>query len=660
MTEYTLSAYRTYYEYIFKAKGHTALESSDQISLFSLQGLTGAQTLGLIKQEEKIEQRELLLNDLKHKRYFLLGRHQQSHQELHHCFLKLGLKKVTQANLIQKDDFIFVGQCSQDSTNEFSPRQAWLVSEHETNELYEHVQKLIVTQESQMQSFFEQSLSQYLDYPLLNISTQTLSDFMPLPYLEKTSETYAASLFTQLRLVILGSKAIVGAVKSSVHLERNQAQHDIEVRWSSAHLHWANTVIILWRGHKAQDLEPFGLSMESLIPLLSYAQNLYAQLKFLLICPEGMTTGKKRSKLIRHQEVWQKWHGHNISFIELNHGAYDALDQGQFPSADVISVIQNNLERSNDSQGCSQNYSARSDSDFSQLLTAEHHFGFRLISPVCFELKELTKTAQLLTRLGLISELQMHECQVSCSQAWVLAQPLSQQTLADALGEYSVALLHCVGQLSEDFKQEDFKQPQTHLQDTEYEAPILLKSAQAILLCDLLNLCFNLNTIYLEKTQLVGVIKSLKHSKPDLKNNHRQLAQIKLKPRQSQDQQKGFRLLSHIERELLEKTDHIQKKKDDCYSLKGDLLAWHGIHEWTHDDFFYWGLSIETHQDKPNISDAFWASILNAGPQLRLGQVSLQKCYDQGPYYTHKGLKKSKKTLNHDLGALRLIFQPGQ
>ena len=644
MKPYALRASRTYYEYIFKAKGHFAIDHHDKVSVYGLQGFTGTRTLELIKQEQKREELSLSITELRAKRYFLLGRHAQSHEILHQDFLSIGLKKVNKVDLINEGDLVFLGQQVDDSyVSELEPYRAWLVDELETIALHEHIQSLNSVEEEEFRHRYDQMLSYYLEYPRLKLSNQRLRSVLPVQDLVQQRDT-SPPMLAHLRMIVLGSKTKTQSTSAPTQHENDELLSHVEIRWSSSQLCWANLALIMWRAHKAQEIKPFALSMMRLLQLLCFSQAFAPRLQLLLLCPTGITQGKKRKKLIQHREVWHKWFGQDIQVLQISSQDYDALDRGQRPSLATMSKLQEHMEHLTHIHQCLDPF------DDCPL------FNFKLIlgQQLTFELLPLF--IQIIKRLGLTQNIELTRHEINLPPTWYLAQALSQQCLFDAFGEYGDCLIKIVEQLSWSSK------PMSSVQRT--QEPLLLNASQAILLCDLLNLCLGCDTVYLNQEDLTRVLSHIPIGKDsstgdgigqeiDRSQLAKSLAKLTFKTRPKDTVRSGFRMLSFIERESLE-SDHSHSKGDSWYSLKGDLQAWSGAYEWTHDDFFYWNLQF----DRIRVQQPFWASINNVGTHQKLEQVRLQKWHNLSDQCLRTYSGSSAKA-NQGLAGLRLIYEPG-
>ena len=321
MVTILLKASRIYYEYTLKAKGHFAIDELEELSVYGLQAYTGVKSLTLIKQEQKREELCLSIPQLKAKRYFLLGRHTHSHQVLHQSFLRVGLKKLSQLDLIQEDDLVFVGsQVDEEQMTVLDSRRAWLIDEGQTLALHENITMITQSQETEFHERFAHMLSHYLRYPNLKICNHKLQQYLSIDHLEHNQNDLLSEasdqMLPKLRIVILGAKTQVGLIRSRAKNKDSDQAIDCEIRWSNSHLAWANLVVIMWRAHKAQELKPFALTMERLMSLLCFEQATNSRMNFLLLCPIGVTKGSKLNKLYDHQETWKKmgWSRHRNPF----------------------------------------------------------------------------------------------------------------------------------------------------------------------------------------------------------------------------------------------------------------------------------------------------------------------------------------------------------
>ena len=641
---YALRASRIYYEYTFKAKGHFAIDHHEQVSVYGLQGFTGTRTLELIKQEQKREELSLSIIELRAKRYFILGRHAQSHELLHQDFLSIGLKKVNKIDLIHEDDLVFLGQQVDDSyVSELEPYRAWLVDELETIALHEHIQSINSVEEEEFRHRYDQMFSYYLEYPRLKLSNQRLQTLLPFQDLVQQREA-SPQMLARLRMIVLGSKTKSKSTSAPIQHANGERLSCVAIRWSSSQLCWANLAVIMWRAHKAQEIQPFGLSMMRLLQLLCFSQVFAPRLQLLLVCPTGITQGKKRKKLIQHREVWHKWFGQDIQVLQISSQDYDALDRGQRPSLATISKLQENMEHLSHIHQCLDPFD-----DFPL-------FSFKLILEQQLTFNSLPRFIQIIKRLGLAQNIELKNDEISLSPTWYLAQALSQQCLFDAFGEYGDCLIKILEQLSGSLK------PINSVQRT--PEPLLLNAPQAILLCDLLNLCLDYDTVYLNQEDLTRVLSHIPIDKDsfidhkawpetDRSQLAKSLAKLTFKTRPKDTVQLGFRMLSFIERESLE-SDYSHSKGDSWYALKGDLQAWSGAYEWTHDDFFYWNLEF----DQVRVQQPFWASINNVGAHQNLEQARLQKWHNSTDHGLRTYAGSSAKS-NHGLASLRLIYEPG-
>ena len=277
----------------------------------------------------------------------------------------------------------------------------------------------------------------------------------------------------------------------------------------------------------------------------------------------------------------KKWAGRGIEILSISHEDYDALDRGKNPSFDLNCELHEYLDHS------MYRYQAPTHLDG---LTS---FNFKLLLPKKVKLNLLPHSAEIITKLGLIQQDELSKYEIEFSGNWCLTQALSQQCLVDTFGEHAFQMLKILKLLSPNLNEPS--SVQASLRQVSVK-PMLLTASQALLLCDLINLCFNFETVYLEKSALTKILlqSSSKyqetcdlslHNIDQYYENSSELLSIPLKFIEKSSNSSGFRMLSHMEREMLE-PDDLPALNSSCYALKSDLIAWTEEHEWTHDDFF--------------------------------------------------------------------------
>jgi hypothetical protein len=612
MKKYRLFATRKYYEFSLKIHGYNPLQIDTTLSAYQLRAMIGSDDLIVTERHEREEVRYFELFELTQKKYFLIGRHNFTQDEIHSVFQLFGLKRVGQIDSLADHDLIFMGSLNdtQQSDDETHYVKRWIINRDETSNFLSHLKNVNESKKQDLHNHFRWLLGEYESYPDVITS---LNEYSSMESSTTHIETVDKDFIPSMRVAVVNGR-----------LQESRPTHDhahqdlsfsFELRWSFVHFSWANIIVILWRGRKAQESSPFGLDHLTLLPLFCYKQTQGIVQNCILITPLGKLSTKKGKRFHEHQEEWMNWQGHPIDLIEISTEDFEALEQGHTPSNDTLIHLWHCIGLKGGDHPISSKVS--------------HLLPLRVVPAHRFSLLQCPISSDLLPSLGLIKQKEVDHYRVKVDRLWWFARPISLQTLYDIFGSLSTHLIKTIGKYGD-------------IEDRNHPAiPLLLNTTQALLLCDLVNLLTGLETTYFSHKTLRTL--SSTPSIPTLKLK----AMGALSP--------SFRLPSLVERERLNIPLHPQTSFDSKKSqssqgwreINWGLETWANDHEWSHDDYYHWNLRLDHHQ----ISDPFWSSVLIDSHMKDVSSIKMNSWY---PRFNNHGRIKQKKRQNRAL--LRLVY----
>jgi hypothetical protein len=612
MKQYRLSATRKYYEFTLKTHGYNPLQIGTTLSPYLLQAMIGPTDLLVTERSERSELKHFKLFELTQKKYFLIGRHDSIQDDIHSLFQLFGLKRVSQVNSLADEDLIFMGTLNdtQQLDDEALYLKLWMINRDETSNFLSHLKHLNESIKQDLHTHFKWLLGEYENYPYF---TTSLKECSTMDSSTTHTELVDKDLIPRLRVTVVNSR--LQKPRPSRDFNDQDLSFSFELRWSFVHFSWANIIIILWRGRKAQEPSPFGLDHLKLLPLFCYRQTQGTFQNCILISPQGKLSAKKGKRFHEHQEEWMRWQGHPLDLIEVSTEDFDALEHGHTPSNDTLLHLWHCIGLRDDNHPISSKIS--------------HFLPLRVVPAHRFSLSQCPISSDLLPSLGLIEQREVDHYRVKVDRLWWFARPISLQTLYDTFGSLSTHLIKIIGKYGDI---EDRVPP---------SLPLFLNTTQALLLCDLVNLLIGLETTYFSKKTLRKL--SSTSSRPPL--------QLKAMSAQSP----SFRLPSLLERERLSLLPHNQaslssqrgRSSQVWREINWGLEAWGTDHEWSHDDYYHWNLRL----DHDQISDPFGSSVLIDSHMKELSSIKMNSWYPR--FNDHRRIKQKKR---QNRALLRLVY----
>ena len=610
---------------MLSARSLSMTDEGTTISPYALQAIIERDSLCVQSVERRVESISLSVKEIIGRRCYLRGRHLRSQSELKSLFKSIGLKPTAEITSLSIGDLIFEGLHlngtrhlvqEERSVALETPSGVWTIDRSETERIARLIELKREEDGHRLKDDFERLGSCYSKYPLL-VHPMTGDDRFQDQLLTFEDQGFGREGW-------LRSYRITTLNAESYDREGTypfiDEELDLELRWSPCFSRWSQLMILLWRGTNHDHVSPFALNESALYPLLAQALHLVEHPIMILVMPETKRSKDRNQRLMVEQKKFSLLSGRPLEELEISRADFEALTHERPPSRELLLLL---IDTCNQAMHISQRH-------LPKLLSPPIEFRITLQQELTLE--ELPITRELLPSLGLLPREQCKDLPLFIKDTWWLAQAISISSLSDYLGALTSSVLNFLALWG------DIPDNRESLC-----APLLMNEQQAIITCDLINLCLGLDSLYLNRKDLLDAMKRQRMTSISLKAldiNHR-----------------GFRLPSLIEREGLHGSLRCRTRETRPEQVWGstpwELKCWSDLKEWTHDDPYHWALTLpEPNGESQRLCDPFWASILNPGQINDLRDLRAYAWHPESKIHFTK--RRSKKRTKG--AALRLIF----